>query len=161
MDAAAARTQKFCADQPAQQEVRTALLRAEKDVHQGGWDGQPKMFFLQQNTRTHRIRYTEFETFPRMLSEVPGRTADILDRLAEVYEFMRRQVHVPAVEIDQALSGLPLTVRDIVFRARANPDADLFDITGRNWRFHGVGMACEAWMALNDGEATEELVSCA
>ncbi|HET6285740.1 MAG TPA: hypothetical protein VFG15_03180 [Amycolatopsis sp.] len=157
MDAQAARTRKLCTDQPQQQDVRTALLRAEKDIHQHGWDMPPTVFFLQQNLHTGRIRYTEFERFSRLLEELPGRHPDVLDRLADIAEFMRRQAHVPVAELDPAVQWLPPTFRDMVVKLRANPTADLFDVSGRHWRFHGVGMAYEGWMVLDVDDATEEL----
>jgi len=157
IDAQAARTRALCTDQPQQQEVRAALLRAEKEIHQHGWDRPPTVFFLQQNIRTGRIRYTEFKRFTRLLVEVPGRHPDVLDLLADIAEILRGQAHRPDAELDLAVQQLPPAFRDMVAKFRADPTADLFDVSDRHWRFHGVGMVFEGWMVLNVDDATEEL----
>jgi hypothetical protein len=157
-DAAAARTQKLCTDQPQQAAVRTALLRAEKQVHQEhGWDGPPKVFFLQQHAKTGRIRYTEFEKFSLMLVALPGRPTDILAKLASVTEFTRAQAHVAEDELDPLMRDLPPEFHAMMERARRNPDADLFDCSGEHWHFHGVGVIIEAWMVLDPSPETQTM----
>lgn len=156
MDAESARTQKLCTDQPDQAQVRTALLRAEKQIHQeaDGWDAPPKVFFLQQNTKSGRIRYTEFEKFSAMLVDQPGRPPQILEKLAQVAEFIRAQAQASADELDPRVRDMPPEFRTMMDSARRQPDADLFDVSGAHWRFHGVGLATEAWLVLKPDSLT-------
>lgn len=158
MDAAAARTQRLCSDQPLQAEVRRVLLSAEKTLHEDGWDRPPKIFHLQLNDRTGRVRFTEFEKFSRLLIGFPNlRPPDALGVLTRVTEYIRAQVQAPAAGLDDVIRDLPPEMRVLFMRARGNPDADLFGGGGRDWRFLGVGMAFEGWTVIEHDSSIEEL----
>lgn len=152
-DAIAARTQQFCADQPPQQEIRTTLLRAEKQIHQNGWDAPPEMFFLQQNTKTMRVRYTKLDTLSHLLVTLPGRSPDALQMIAEFTERLRAQAM--ASSASPLAETVPPALRHLAF---ARPDQDLFKGVGPNWRFHGIGFAHEAWLRLRATPEDMELI---
>lgn len=154
MDAAAAETQQLCDAQPEQQAVRTALLRAEKTIHQAGWDAPPELFLLYRHTKTGRVRYDRHDVFTRIIINAPMRSADVLDGIALAVEFVRAQAMGSARS--PVVDDAPPFIRQYLRRARMNPRGDLFGGGDLRWRFFGIGFVSEAWIVLNMDDTTQE-----
>src|SRR5688500_675193 len=89
-DSRNAHAQRVCTDRPEQAHVRTALLRFEKEMNQGGWDQRAKVFHLFRNTRSGKVETKVYEDLSAIVGSGESHPADALGRIATIMESIRQ-----------------------------------------------------------------------
>lgn len=151
MDKLATHTEQLCTLQPGQDRVRTALLDAEQRIHHGfDWgEAPPLLFFLRRQDTTSEVKFEPLSLLSRWFVETPAPPSAVLERLADVCEWVRQQAQLPEDQTDRPyLDSLSPDATECFDQIRQQPDADLFSFDIEpGWTFQGLGLISETWFA--------------